>query len=205
MTMHTLYRFYNDVGVLLYVGITINPGARLTKHKDTKTWWQDVARVDLEHYPDRTELLSAERQAIETEKPLHNIRMNGSNASRLEWPCDICGEKVEDGEGYLTVSYRDIAQWEQWHEEFDRSRRERAQGGITFYCVSDLNDMPPRAAWKVLHRRCDPEPASSDYWYEIGRIRTPADVFARTAHLMGKRWINSTDWQNVLWRLEAVA
>lgn len=77
MSTFTLYRFYTADDALLYVGLTINPGRRMEKHRDTQTWWPDVARIAMEQHPDLPTLREAERKAIQTEKPRHNIRMNG--------------------------------------------------------------------------------------------------------------------------------
>jgi predicted GIY-YIG superfamily endonuclease len=92
---HTLYRFYSADDTLLYVGLTINPGRRMEKHRG-REWWRDVARITLEQHPDLDTLRRAERLAIETERPLHNIRMNtrlvltpGERQAMLE---EGCGE-----------------------------------------------------------------------------------------------------------------
>lgn len=78
-TVHVLYRFYDNADQLLYVGLTINPGRRMEKHRDTKPWWGEVTKVTMAQYPDLPALQGAERAAIKAEKPLHNIRMNGAN------------------------------------------------------------------------------------------------------------------------------
>lgn len=78
--MHTLYRFYDRDGELLYVGITNNPPRRFSKHKSEKDWWIQVARIDLEQHPTREELQDAERNAVAGERPLHNIRLNGKSS-----------------------------------------------------------------------------------------------------------------------------
>lgn len=77
MSVFALYRFYDAAGDLLYVGQTINPGRRMEKHRGTNAWWGDVARIDMEQFPDRPALLAAERAAIKEDKPKHNVRMNG--------------------------------------------------------------------------------------------------------------------------------
>ena len=74
--MHTLYRFFNAEGTLLYVGITNDPGRRMTKHRGGKSWWLEVARVEMEQHPDRLALRAAELKAIEHERPLYNIQHN---------------------------------------------------------------------------------------------------------------------------------
>lgn len=97
--LHTLYRFYDESGVLLYVGITADPSRRFEKHRGDKTWWRHVARIDMAQYGTRDELRAAERVAIENEAPLHNIRMNRPPRGR---PC------VPDGlVGRWFHSYRD--------------------------------------------------------------------------------------------------
>lgn len=75
-TTHALYRFYDTTDQLLYVGITADPGSRWRSHAHEKPWWQHVAKITVETHPDRTTVLEAERAAIVTEKPLHNIVHN---------------------------------------------------------------------------------------------------------------------------------
>lgn len=80
--LYTLYRFYAADDTLLYIGLTVNPGRRMEKHAYDKPWWADVARIAMEQHPNLDALRAAERHAIETEKPLHNIRMNGGTPGR---------------------------------------------------------------------------------------------------------------------------
>lgn len=77
MSVFTLYRFYAADDALLYIGLTVNPGQRFTNHAHKKEWWVDVAKVTLEQHPDYPALVVAEREAIQAEKPLHNIIYNG--------------------------------------------------------------------------------------------------------------------------------
>lgn len=70
---HALYRFYDDAGHLLYVGITLDPGSRFARHRELKPWWLDVRGVSIEWYDSRAEVLAAETRAIAVERPLHNI------------------------------------------------------------------------------------------------------------------------------------
>lgn len=73
----TLYRLYDVDAVLLYVGISWNPGQRFTLgHSLDKPWWADVAHTTLEHFPTRAAALVAERAAIVAERPLHNVVHN---------------------------------------------------------------------------------------------------------------------------------
>lgn len=77
MTTTALYRFYDDRATLLYVGITNNLPARLGEHARDKAWFYDVCRVDVTRYATRQEAADAERQAITTEGPRHNVIHNG--------------------------------------------------------------------------------------------------------------------------------
>lgn len=78
---HALYRFYDEAGQLLYVGITLDPGGRWKTHSKDKPWWGDVARVTVETHPDRPTVLEAERTAIIAEQPLHNVQHNRGRTS----------------------------------------------------------------------------------------------------------------------------
>lgn len=68
-----LYRFFDEGGSLLYVGVSIHPFARMGQHKHDKSWWGEVASTTIERFPDRKAVLEAERTAIVTEKPRYNI------------------------------------------------------------------------------------------------------------------------------------
>jgi len=72
-TPTTLYRFYNIDDVLLYVGITEAGAMRWSSHRRGKEWWGDVARVTVDHFPDRQTAAEAEVRAIKTEGPLYNV------------------------------------------------------------------------------------------------------------------------------------
>lgn len=69
----TLYRLYDEMDALLYVGIAGNPGRRFEQHRTDKPWWGDVATIKTRHFKDRVAAMEAERDAIQAEHPLHNI------------------------------------------------------------------------------------------------------------------------------------
>jgi len=69
----TLYRLFDENDRLLYVGIAWNVRNRFYNHKADKVWWGDVARHELEEYPDRDSVLKAEMLAIKTEFPIYNV------------------------------------------------------------------------------------------------------------------------------------
>lgn len=198
---HTLYRFYDAEDRLLYVGLSVNPGRRLEKHRGTQPWWSDVARIEMEQHLDMQTLRAAEREAIETERPLYNVKFNGRPEQILVWLCDECGAPVEDGDGYLTVKYADIREYKRSHDAFDEAHR-RPNGWVV-YNLAELDEIAGLARWSVLHRNCDPDPESEDYWYAIERVRTYADLLERTAHLLGKTWLPTTTWHSILRRAKA--
>lgn len=76
--MTSLYRFFDAEGTLLYVGLTHRLNDRLTAHKRQKAWDQ-VARIDVEHFADRFEAELAEVRAIREESPAWNVTHN-------DWP-----------------------------------------------------------------------------------------------------------------------
>lgn len=69
----TLYRLFDRRGMLLYVGVSSNPGRRITQHSGSKDWWSQVTTTTMEHFITRQMALDAERIAIITERPIHNI------------------------------------------------------------------------------------------------------------------------------------
>ncbi len=110
-SIFVLYRFYGTDDALLYVGLTRDPSRRLARHAGDKSWWTDVARVEFSHFGSLQELRDAEREAITTEKPLHNIHMNGSYSMRKQSPKDAAEEAQIDGlVGRFFHSFRDASE-----------------------------------------------------------------------------------------------
>lgn len=68
-----LYRFFNEGGQLLYVGITDNVLRRWMEHSREKPWWFDLSHVTVQWHETREDALVAERVAIKTEDPLYNV------------------------------------------------------------------------------------------------------------------------------------
>lgn len=83
METTSLYRFYDASNVLLYIGITNSVPRRLDQHEDEKPWFLTVARVEVEHHPDRQAALDAEKNAIKAERPKYNVQHN--RAFRRTW------------------------------------------------------------------------------------------------------------------------
>jgi hypothetical protein len=73
MATTELYRYFSASGQLLYVGISGNAIKRLTSHKKNR-WGDEIARLDIEKFPDRDAAKVAEQLAIISEMPLYNKR-----------------------------------------------------------------------------------------------------------------------------------
>ena len=72
----SLYRYYDDRGALIYVGITGRGIARNEEHNKSKAWWPFVAHQDVQHFPSREAALAAERAAVLANEPPFNTQHN---------------------------------------------------------------------------------------------------------------------------------
>jgi len=82
MNKTTLYRYFDSEGQLLYVGITGDNTKRQSQHRRNSFWFGLIGSATFEHYDSRDEAFRAEAIAIRTEKPIHNIAMNNTQAEQ---------------------------------------------------------------------------------------------------------------------------
>lgn len=68
----TVYSMYDRLGFALYIGCSGNWPTRLNNHSK-RTWFPDVVKVTLVHYPSQREALEAEWIAIDKKKPMYNL------------------------------------------------------------------------------------------------------------------------------------
>lgn len=68
-----VYRFYNEFGTLLYVGMSSDIIARLGAHKAMTEWFDHVTDIKIENFTSKNAALKAENNAIINEKPLFNV------------------------------------------------------------------------------------------------------------------------------------
>lgn len=73
MATTSLYRHFAASGDLLYVGISNCTVKRFRVHLKTASWAQDIARIEIERFPSRSDARAAEAIAIAKENPRHNI------------------------------------------------------------------------------------------------------------------------------------
>lgn len=77
--MIDLYRFFDASERLLYIGISLSAIQRANEHRKEKPWWPEVARMHVTHLEaSRLEAEAIERQAIIDERPIHNVKHNGT-------------------------------------------------------------------------------------------------------------------------------
>lgn len=69
-----LYRHWDRYGTLLYVGIASSPTRRVAEHAAKSRWVPFAHHMRADWLPSRAAALEAERQAIQEERPVFNIR-----------------------------------------------------------------------------------------------------------------------------------
>jgi hypothetical protein len=111
----------------------------------------------------------------------------------LTWSCHQCGGPIADGAGYIFISGKGIELYEEALKAW-----ETENPGPT-YGIYDLASMPERPKWLATHTDCQPD--NQHYEIAVDEFRTPADVIKWTVHLMGKAWLASTAWQDLLNRV----
>jgi hypothetical protein len=72
----SVYKYYDQNNLLLYVGITRRGVVRNREHNASKEWWQFVVRQDVEHYPHRLAAEERERHLIRAFRPPFNKQHN---------------------------------------------------------------------------------------------------------------------------------
>lgn len=70
-----VYRFFNEAGALLYVGMSKAPSRRKWQHKRTAEWYSEIARQDVVWFDDVIPASVEEQRAILAECPLYNRMM----------------------------------------------------------------------------------------------------------------------------------
>ena len=71
-----LYRHFDATSKLLYVGISLSAVERLREHRIYASWFERIARIEIQWFQSRGSAMNAERRAIICEKPECNIIHN---------------------------------------------------------------------------------------------------------------------------------
>jgi hypothetical protein len=69
-----VYRLYDANDALLYVGMSLSVGSRLSIHRSKAPWRGDVDREEITWYRSAADARSAEARAIAEEHPVHNVQ-----------------------------------------------------------------------------------------------------------------------------------
>jgi excinuclease UvrABC nuclease subunit len=72
-----LYRHFDADGNLLYIGVSLNAFARLAQHRDSSSWFSEIANVTFQAFETREAVLEAEASAIQAENPKYNVHHKG--------------------------------------------------------------------------------------------------------------------------------
>lgn len=118
--------------------------------------------------------------------------MSNLTIRRLDWTCAACGEPIYDGQGSFAVSKVGVQDALRIRDEFG-SEPVRIRDALHF--VTGM------ACWQPAHDSCRKLFLELHYDIPVERLRTPRDVLAWTAHLIGKNWLSVTDWRDWLYRV----
>ena len=77
-----LYRAYDANGQLLYIGVARVWANRWAHHAERSPFYPATVRLHIDTHPTRTAALTAERDAIQSERPAFNIKHNGTEHPR---------------------------------------------------------------------------------------------------------------------------
>ena len=105
--------------------------------------------------------------------------------------CQVCGKPVSTQQGSMTVLFAELHQFEKRYREWERKHPLDASGARCLSTV-DLVTQPAQVEWRWGHTRCLPE---GGYQIVYGRFDTITQALAWTLHLMGKGWLEHTNWE----------
>ncbi|WP_030886411.1 hypothetical protein [Streptomyces sp. NRRL F-5053] len=111
--------------------------------------------------------------------------------------CDTCKAPVADGDGALWADMADVDRTATNTQAWEMLETKQEAGALSFSAGS-LMSYPEPARWQVHHSACNPSPDARAYAVEVHRCRSWADLVWWTAHLMGKTWLQHTDWEDLL-------
>lgn len=92
----SIYRYYDDTGVLIYVGFTTKGSLRNRQHAADKEWWPFVKRQKVKHFHDEQEALACERELIAHCRPPFNRQHNPDHAALRAAYLQCVGADIPD-------------------------------------------------------------------------------------------------------------
>lgn len=79
-TPTSVYLYFDETDVLIYVGVTSRGTRRQREHNSDKEWWPFVSRQEVRHFDSRPEALAEERALIVAHRPPFNTQHNPMHA-----------------------------------------------------------------------------------------------------------------------------
>lgn len=92
----SVYLYFDESGILLYVGITAQGILRNRQHNSDKEWWPLVARQEVEHFSTRVAAREREVELISTYRPPFNYQNNPSQAESWASYVGLSAELIND-------------------------------------------------------------------------------------------------------------
>lgn len=114
--------------------------------------------------------------------------------AEVTWNCAACGFPIADGDGWVQARMSEVNRY----EDEDRAwQDEHTKDDMLVVSLGELIEAPEVTPWTALHEVCDGT-AGEPYAIGVEELRTPWDLVLKTADLMQKSWLDSTDWSGVL-------
>jgi len=118
------------------------------------------------------------------------------------WPdCEVCDKPVSRGKaGALSVCATQVKRREEEVRQWEKANEHEVEGVTVTY--GSLGTYPYRVPWVWAHRDCKDGEKGCDcgYWFSGDRFDTTAKALGWTLHLMEKRWLASTEWEDAVRR-----
>ena len=98
-----VYRLFNVMRELLWVGVTSSLNERFSHHRNEREWAPEIATATVTWFPDRPAALLAETEAIKKEAPKYNKAVGDPEAlfNPRFGSCPRCGGPKQN----MTVAY----------------------------------------------------------------------------------------------------
>ena len=100
-----LYRHFDSESVLLYVGVSLSALQRLGQHATNSHWFNSIAKVTIEKFESRKDALQAEKNAIASESPLHNILLKPKRQTKAQAILEQMADESRDQLVKRTVEF----------------------------------------------------------------------------------------------------
>jgi DNA-binding NarL/FixJ family response regulator len=144
-----LYRCHDVEGDLLYVGVSMAPGQRISSHEREQGWWGLVATITVEEHATRDAALAAEAEAIRRQRPRYNVQHIGEG--RRAW------RRARDTRPALPPTLRSELQSasekrQQWNAEHERLILEALDAGGSLREIAEVAQVSHQTVKNIRDR-----------------------------------------------------